>query len=41
MITVQIEAPAHAWERIDLTFAAGAPGEYTGDGTDYTDRLTY
>ena len=40
-ITVQIEAPAHAWERIDLTFAAGAPGEYTGDGTDYTDRLTY
>lgn len=40
-ITVEIEAPAHSWERIDLTFAAGAPGEFTGDGTGYTDRLTY
>ncbi len=40
-ITVQIEAPAHSWERIDLTFAAGASAEFTGDGTAYTDRLTY
>ncbi len=40
-ITVKIEAPAHSWERIDLTFAAGASAAYTGDGTGYTDRLTY
>lgn len=40
-ITVQIQAPAHSWERIDLTFAAGAPEDFTGDGTGYTDRLTY
>ncbi len=40
-ITVKIEAPANSWERIDLTFAAGASAAYTGDGTGYTDRLTY
>lgn len=40
-ITVTIEAPANAWERIDLTFAAGASAQFAGDGTSYTDRLTY
>lgn len=40
-ITVTIQAPAHAWERIDLTFAAGASAQFAGDGTSYTDRLTY
>lgn len=40
-ITVSFEAPAHEWDRIDLTFAAGASADYTGDGTSYTDRYTY
>lgn len=40
-ITVSFEAPAHSWQRIDLTFAAGAAADYTGDGTSYTDRYTY
>lgn len=40
-ITVTIEAPANTWERIDLTFAAGASSQFAGDGTSYTDRLTY
>ncbi|WP_455500826.1 transglutaminase-like domain-containing protein [Gemmiger sp.] len=40
-ITVNFEAPAHSWERIDTTFAAGASADYTGDGTSYTDRYTY
>lgn len=40
-ITVTIEAPANVWERIDLTFAAGASADFAGDGTSYTDRLTY
>ena len=40
-ITVSFEAPAHSWERIDTTFAAGASADYTGDGTSYTDRYTY
>ena len=40
-ITVSFEAPAHSWERIDTTFAAGAAADYTGDGTSYTDRYTY
>lgn len=40
-ISVSIEAPANSWERIDLTFAAGADATYTGDGTGYTDRYVY
>ena len=40
-ITVGFEAPAHSWQRIDTTFAAGAGADFTGDGTSYTDRYTY
>ena len=40
-ITVSFEAPAHSWQRIDTTFAAGASADFTGDGTSYTDRYTY
>lgn len=40
-ITVNLEAPADSWQRIDLTFAAGGDETYTGDGTAYTDRYTY
>lgn len=40
-ITVGFEAPAHSWQRIDTTFAAGAGADVTGDGTSYTDRYTY
>lgn len=40
-ITVSLQAPANQWERIDLTFAAGADEAFTGDGTGYTERYTY
>ena len=40
-ITVSFEAPAHSWQRIDTTFAAGAGADFTGDGTSYTERYTY
>lgn len=40
-ITVEIEAPAHAWQRIDLTFAAAGQGGFSGDGTGYADKEVY
>ncbi len=40
-VTVEIEAPANQWSRVDLTFAAGGGTAFTGDGTSYTDRYVY
>lgn len=40
-ITVEIKAPAHAWQRIDLTFAAAGQSEFAGGGTGYTDKEVY
>lgn len=40
-ITVEIKAPEHAWQRIDLTFAASGQGAFSGGGTGYTDKEVY
>ena len=40
-ITVEIKAPAHAWQRIDLTFAAAGQGAFAGDGNGYSDKEVY
>lgn len=40
-ITVEIKAPAHAWQRIDLTFAAAGQSAFAGDGTGYSDKEVY
>lgn len=41
-VTVQIEAPADTWSRIDLTFAANADGgAKVGDAAHYTERYLY
>lgn len=40
-ITVEIKAPANAWQRIDLTFAAAGQGTFSGDGSGYTDKEIY
>ena len=39
--TVQFDVRAKTWERLDLTFAAGASKGLVGDGKEYTDRYTY
>ena len=31
-LTVEIRAPRHAWQRIDLTFAAAGQSAFVGDG---------
>lgn len=38
---MQIEIPANTWSRIDTTFAAGGDTSFVGDGSAYTDSLTY
>ena len=40
-ITVEIQAPANAWQRIDLTFAAAEQSTFAGDGTGYSDKEVY
>ncbi len=41
-ITVEFKAPANQWSRVDMTFAAsGTDSEFIGDGSNYTDYLTY
>lgn len=40
-ITVEINAPANAWQRIDLTFAAAGQSDFTGNGAGYTDKEVY
>lgn len=40
-ITVEIRAPAHTWQRIDLTFAAAGQSAFAGDGKGYSDKEVY
>lgn len=40
-ITVEIKAPEHAWQRIDLTFAAAGRSALVGDGKGYADKEVY
>lgn len=41
-ITVEFKAPANQWNRVDMTFAAsGTDADFIGDGSNYTDYLTY
>ncbi len=40
-ITVEIQAPAHEWQRIDLTFAAAGQSDFAGSGTGYSDKEVY
>lgn len=41
-ITVEFKAPADQWSRVDMTFAAsGTDPAFIGDGSNYTDYLTY
>lgn len=41
-ITVEFKAPANQWSRVDMTFAAsGTDAEFIGDGSNYTEYLTY
>lgn len=41
-ITVELKVDKNTWNRIDATFAAGgADASYIGDGSNYTDYLTY
>lgn len=41
-ITVELKADKNTWTRVDTTFAAGgADSSYIGDGSNYTDYLTY
>lgn len=40
-VTVEIAAPDHDWQRIDITFAATGGSAFTGDGSSYTDRYVY
>ena len=41
-ITVSFEVRDNTWNRIDLTFSAGgAPDEFVGDGSHYTDVFYY
>ncbi len=40
-ITVEIRAPRHEWQRIDLTFAAAGQSALVGDGKGYADKEVY
>lgn len=41
-ITVELKVDKNTWNRVDTTFAAGgADASYIGDGSNYTDYLTY
>lgn len=41
-VTVSFEVSADEWTRMDLTFSAGgAPAEFIGDGSHYTDVYSY
>lgn len=39
--STKISVNPDTWTRIDLTFAAGGASDYAGDGTSYTEKLTY
>jgi len=40
-VTVEISVNPNTWTRIDTTFAAGGATEFVGDGSAYTEQLTY
>lgn len=40
-VDTRIDIKADTWTRIDTTFAAGSGSSYVGDGTTYSDSLTY
>lgn len=40
-IAVEIKAPQHSWQRVDLTFAAAGAGEFVGEGAGYVDSSVY
>ena len=39
--TGEFSVSADSWSRVDLTFAASGSSEFTGDGTNYTERYVY
>ena len=39
--TAEFSVSPDTWSRVDLTFAASGGGEFTGNGTSYTDRYVY
>ena len=39
--TGEFSVSPDSWSRVDLTFAASGSTEFTGDGTNYTERYTY
>lgn len=39
--TAEFSVNPDTWSRVDLTFAASGSTEFTGDGTNYTDRYVY
>ena len=39
--TVHFSVSPNEWSRVDLTFASSGSSQYTGDGTEYTDRYVY